>query len=85
MTPAPIDIVAALPIACTPLSTIKPVKLFDSASPIFAPKYTTKVPMKIGRRPMLSLIGPQKEGAKPWRIMYTVTVRETSDTETLSC
>ncbi len=35
--------------------------------------------MKVIRRPFVSDIGPQNEGANPWTIIYVVIVKLTSD------
>ena len=75
MTPLPIAIVAALPAACRPRKTIKLAKLLLNASPMFAARYTQNVPMYVTRLPCVSDIGPQNDGASPWTIMYTVTVK----------
>ena len=40
--------------------------------------------MNVMRLPFVSDNGPQKDGARPWTIMYTVIVRLTSDKLTLS-
>lgn len=73
----PIDIVAELPTACTARKTIRKVRFFAHARPMFAASYTRKVAIKTGRLPIASAKLPQKEGARPWKTMYMVIVKVT--------
>ena len=71
--------VAALPAAWIARKVIKPAKSRLKARPRLATRYITKVPMKVILRPRVSLRGPHTDGASPCTIMYTVTVRDTSE------
>jgi hypothetical protein len=54
-----------------------------SDRPMFAPRYTNRVPMYTGLLPYESLMAPKKDGVMAWNTRYIVTAKEISCSDRL--